>query len=84
MSSENGIPQSWLDVRVTVQELEAETSRLRPQGDRWENFKKQIMDEDELWTFCSPPESWQSHAGREGIAIVRGGCVAAHLVMLMN
>jgi hypothetical protein len=39
---------------------------------------------DELWTFCSPAESWQNLAGRRGIVLLRDGMAIAEIVTLMN
>jgi hypothetical protein len=39
---------------------------------------------DQLWTFTSPPETWQALAGRSGIALLRDGQIVGHHVTLMN
>jgi hypothetical protein len=39
----------------------------------WLKFKEQILPGDELWVYCSPPETWRSGLNR-GYALLRDGC----------
>lgn len=85
---ERVIPESWLRRRLSVEEAEAENmhegipfSGLREQ---WLALKSKHIDGDEIWEFCSSPESWQHHAGRAGIALVRRGIAIACIVTIMN
>jgi hypothetical protein len=39
---------------------------------------------DEIWRYCSPPESWKLLAGRSGSALVRKGKVIRSHLVLMN
>lgn len=90
------IPMDWLGERITIEQAESDNATVpapdrpwtgKPFGgvnDQWEAMKHRIVPGDELWTFCSPPESWKHHAGREGIALVREAKVLIVLVTLMN
>jgi hypothetical protein len=86
------IPMEWLDARVSVEQAEQDNTRPTSGGgtpfggvnDRWEAMKAMMIEGDELWTFCSPAASWEHHAGRQGIALVRAAEVVGVLVTLMN
>lgn len=41
--------------------------------DKWAVFVAQIVLGDELWSYTSPPETWDNLAGAAGYAIVRQG-----------
>ena len=47
--------------------------------DKWQQFLAQMIADDELWAFESPPESWASLSGAAGYAIVRNGSPAITL-----
>jgi hypothetical protein len=87
---EDCIPRNWLTERLSLQEVEADNTRLEGgipfggQHDRWERLKASLKTGDEVWAFCSPPESWEHHAGRTGVAVVREGRVIDCLVTMMN
>ena len=51
---------------------------------RWEQLKARMMDDDELWEYCSPPETWNALAGRQGVALVRSGDVVFAIVTIMS
>jgi hypothetical protein len=87
--------RDWLSKRLTVQEIEAEHSvtdeRLGPDpvpfgfiNDRWKKLTAQMQPGDELWSFSSPPETWQRLCGRAGIALVRNGEIIDTLTTRMN
>jgi hypothetical protein len=93
------IPISWLQKKVTIAEAEAEhpgitderKSRFpeaaKPFGfahQKWEELKAAMLPGDELWTFSSPPKSWEDLAGRAGIALVRKGIPVRTIVTVMN
>lgn len=40
---------------------------------KWAAFVEQVVAGDELWSYASPPETWEDFAGAAGYAIVRGG-----------
>ena len=97
--TEDTIPLAWLDRAITVEEAEAGHPGItddriqrfpearRPfafENPRWEALKGRMQPGDALWTFASRSESWQAHAGRSGIALVRAGKVVETLVTLMN
>ena len=50
----------------------------------WRAFLAQMQEGDELWTFCTPPETWEHMAGLGGIALVRHGKVVATFVTLLQ
>jgi hypothetical protein len=57
----------------------------RPFGmmtDKWREFVLQLREEDELWFFCSPPDTFQKKLGCQGFAILREGNIRATLVTL--
>jgi hypothetical protein len=81
------------DVReITRRELmsyglsEADFKRLFAEGpspewkDTWQAFIDQAVDGDELWSFKSPPETWNTFAGRSGYALVRSGHIISSIV----
>jgi hypothetical protein len=85
--------------KITVGEAEAEypgisddrVSRFpeaaRPFGfcnREWEILKAEIKSCDELWTFCSPADSWRKFTGLMGIALLRNGKVIEVIVIEMN
>jgi len=93
------IPKAWLQQRVSMAEAEAahpgvKDERIKqfpdaakPFGFRnreWEDLKALMMPGDEIWTFSSPPESWQDLAGRAGVALVRDGIPIRVVVTMMN
>jgi hypothetical protein len=47
-------------------------------------FIIRLRDDDELWRFSSPPESWEMMMGRGGIALVRDGRPITYLGTVMN
>jgi hypothetical protein len=53
-------------------------------NDRWRAFLAQMQEGDELWTFCTPPETWEHNAGLGGIALVRDGKWVAKIVTLQH
>ena len=93
------IPIDWLEKKISVAEAEAANPGIsdervakcpeaaKPFGflhDRWEALKGEMRPGDELWTFSSPPKSWEDLAGRAGIALVRDGKPVSLLVSAMN
>jgi len=80
----------WLTKKITVAEAEADNPgisddrvSLSPEAARpfgflnrqWEALKAEIKPGDELWSFCSPTESWQQLAGLMGVTLLRDGKV---------
>ncbi len=93
------IPKAWLDKKVSIEEAEAlhpgvHDERVQRMPDiakpfgflngAWEALKAAMQPGDELWTFASPPESWQNLAGRAGVAVVRDGNPIKIIVTRMN
>jgi hypothetical protein len=88
IADENPLPKHWLYERITVEQAEAEhMSGGVPFGGlnaKWQELKAAMRTGDELWSFCSPPESWRAHAGRSGVALVRDRRIVGDLVTMMN
>jgi hypothetical protein len=93
------IPKAWLDKKISIEEAEAlhpgvhdERVRSMPEiakpfgflHGKWEALKAAMQPGDELWTFASPPDSWQDLAGRAGIAVVHDGTPIQVIVTSMN
>jgi hypothetical protein len=87
-NSEDAIPKQWLDKEISVAQAEADHMvdgvAFGAQNDRWKKLKAAMLPDDRLWTYCSPFESFQAHAGRCGIAVVRNGRVVIEMVTMMN
>jgi hypothetical protein len=82
------IPRAWLDKPISIQEAEArnmaEGIAFGANNKEWLVLKGAAETGDQLWTFCSPYASFESHAGRCGIALVHSGHVARQLTTIMN
>jgi hypothetical protein len=82
------LPKDWLVETTSIQQAEAAHTRgdipFGRQNEEWERLEAALEAADELWTFCSPAESWEHHAGRMGVAVVRGGRIVMSLVTIMN
>jgi hypothetical protein len=91
--------RSWLTERVSVEEAEKASMPTAQQlarnpklpnkpfafhNEEWKSLKSQIVHGDELWYFCSPPQTWRDLAGRAGLAVLRDGNVVHTMVVLMN
>jgi len=46
--------------------------------------KANFQEGDEIWSYCSPPLTWQNMAGSEGFAIFRNGWLVANRITRMN
>jgi hypothetical protein len=95
----SAIPITWLEKKISVAEAEATypgvkddsaarfPDAAKPFGFRhqqWEELKAAMMPGDDIWTFASPPKSWEDLSGRAGVALVRGGVPIMILVTAMN
>jgi hypothetical protein len=93
------IPKEWLQKPISVAEAEAAYPGItddrvkrfpdaaKPFGFKnaeWEALRAEMQPGDQLWTFSSPPASWQGLAGRSGIALVRNGAPVKILLGAMN
>ena len=93
------IPKAWLDKKATIAEAEAahpgvndERVQRMPEiskpfgflNGQWEAQKAEMQPGDELWSFASPPKSWEDLAGRAGVALVRDGNPIKVVVTVMN
>ena len=99
MDNEPPIPKEWLQKQITIAEAETAYPGItddrvknfpdaaKPFGFRhaeWEAFKTHMQPGDQLWTFMSPPKSWEDLAGRSGIALVRNGAPIETIIGAMN
>jgi len=86
---------SWLLSRVTVEEAEqAESDHPdHPWIDgvpfgytyrHWCAVKAVMQTGDELWKFCSPPDSWENLHGTAGYVLIREGRVIAQIITVEN
>lgn len=81
------VPKEWLRQRTTVAEVEA---GFKPQQlsaswlEDWKALVATMQPGDELWSYCSPPDSWHQLAGRAGYAVVRQGEVIDVILTMMN
>jgi hypothetical protein len=93
------IPKAWLDKKISIAEAEAahpgvndERVQRMPEiakpfgflNSQWEALKAEIQPGDELWSFASPPKSWEDLAGSAGVALVRDGNPIKVLVTMRN
>lgn len=81
-------PLSWeavmngdFDPAADVHELEHGTTRLSAQ---WRTMMSRRSEQDEIWSFKSPPETWQSLGGRAGLVLVRRKTPIASVTLRMN
>jgi len=77
--------------RVTVAEAEAtvypglEHVARSPRWEaKWESFKAQMLDGDELVEFCSDRRSWEMLMGCAGYELVRDGKVVDQIVTMRS
>ena len=79
------VPPEWLDVPVSVEQLDGDygvqTSGVHKD---WERLKSEMRPGDQLMRFVSSYQSWEKHAGRMGIALVRDGKVIDAFVTMVN
>jgi hypothetical protein len=75
--------ERWLTERTTLEAAEERFRRLTG-SPLWKDFRAKYRDGDELWYFRSPAETWPRKCGAAGVAIMRGGQVAAHFVALRS
>jgi hypothetical protein len=87
---EDRIPKDWLQEKLSLQQAEA--ANTLPEGgvlfggqnERWERMKASLQSSDQIWSFYSPPVTWEHCAGRSGVAVVREGRVVDCLITMMN
>lgn len=80
--------KEWLQSKTSVAELEAKHLHdgvpFGHQNARWEALKNKMVEGDEVWTFSSPPETWENLFGRAGVALVRDGEIIDAIVTRLN
>jgi hypothetical protein len=71
-------------LRITIDQRSFDLDAAIPQKRDWDRIKLRMLPDDELWTFNSPPETWQALAGRMGVALIRDGRAIDHAITVMN
>jgi hypothetical protein len=81
-------PEGWLRERCKERRIcpfpeavQVPLMGVRRYREGWDLIKGAAQPGDQLWTFCSPPESWTQGCGRAGYAIVRNSVVADGLLV---
>jgi hypothetical protein len=81
-------PRDWLRERCDERRLcpfpesvQVSLMGVRRYREGWDLIKGVVQPGDQLWTFCSPPESWKQGCGRAGYAIVRDNLLADGLLV---
>jgi hypothetical protein len=90
-----GDVRDWLTNRLGKEEIEE--ARIRYFAMPWVAQKhwrdslskfltrfESLSQDDEVWSFCSPPKTWEEDRGRKGVCIIRQGEVFAVLVTSLN
>jgi hypothetical protein len=76
----------WLEVRCDTRptapapEMGADLAAVREYRKHWQALQSGMHPGDELWTFCTPAETWRCRCGRAGYALVREGEVVDGVV----
>lgn len=73
--------KEWLARRVERSEVNEKVPKGHP---RFQPFWDELRPDDEIWSYCSPMETWSKMCGRMGYAIVRDGEIVKSCVTLMN
>jgi hypothetical protein len=50
----------------------------------WVAFKSRARPGDKIYRYVSSQHSWEHHAGRAGLVLVRAGCVVGEFTTMMN
>ena len=72
----NWPPKQWLAEKLDPEEAANSTNI--------DKLKLLMVPGDELWSYSSPPETWNHMMGRRGIALQRDGRTIAEILTLMN
>lgn len=88
------IPIEWLTKQTTISETEQRNSFAQDdscntipfgyENEIWSEIKSAMDPGDEVWEFCSPPQSWEKLCGRAGVCIVRQRQIIDGIVTMMN
>ena len=79
-------------MKMTIEEsiIASLKKRVRPddlEDEDWLRFKKQLKDEDEIWYYKSPQETWTEWfplCGREGYALIRDDKVVDEILLAIS
>jgi hypothetical protein len=74
---------TWLTDKTTEGQVVKKQAKEWVSGS-WEKFKNKVEVGDELYEYCSPPETWDQLRGQAGIALVRDGKVIDEVVTVLN
>jgi hypothetical protein len=78
--------EAWMKQTVEESILASLRARVSPDDlldEQWLEFRDQMKDGDELWTFRTPQDTWTEYdprCGMEGYALVRGNKVVAEIL----
>jgi hypothetical protein len=78
--------------RVTIEEAEKENmveieGKMVPFGycnRDWVILLNLMLPGDEIYRFCSSPESWEDQYGQEGYQLIRNGEIIADIITKMS
>jgi len=77
----------WRSRKISVEqaEREIELDKWTPECQaKWKTFLSKLRPDCELWYYCSPGQTWEKLAGREGYAIFDNDRLVADIVTRMN
>ena len=83
----DSIPGEWLGDKLSPDGNIEDVAAMASVGfsrEAWQELVESLSPADEVWTFCSPWDSWQNHAGRAGVVCLRDGKVLKTITTLMN
>ena len=72
----NWPPLQWLAAQLNPEEA-ATSGHI-------DKLKLLMLPGDQLWSYSSPPETWNHIMGRRGIALLRNGRTIGQILTLMN
>lgn len=75
------IVEKWLNKRIDTWK---NGHSVDLKGFSWNMFHTEKLDEDELWHFKSPLETWKGLCGTAGYALVRNKKVIEYYITLVN
>ena len=79
----------WLTKKITPEEAELNINidgmlSEHPGKKQLSELVAKMQENDELWEFTSPPDTWNRLCGRAGICLVRNGKVIDSFITMMN
>lgn len=86
----------WRIEKITSEDIDKHYCKTYPNKEKcekgyklsetseWKEFISKYQENDELWFYMSPPETWETLMGSQGYAIFRNGKVIAYFTTLLN